>query len=150
MPHILISRPILWAWVTNITRLPGRYDFTVSRFSKFTSNFVGQFGPKIRVFMSKTRQLFNFTSRPREQHYNYSLFHTPNVIDPLYLFICLYTKERMREGAPTVFVIPPNDSLLCPLHFGVYEAPVDTPCGCTFCRRYAFFKFYCLFLHTTC
>lgn len=41
----------------------------------------------------------------------------------------------MREQQiPIVYVVPPNDSLKCPLHCGVYEDPVDTPCGCTFCR----------------
>lgn len=39
-----------------------------------------------------------------------------------------------EEETPTVFVVPPNNSLKCPLHFGVLEDPVDAPCGCTFCR----------------
>jgi len=34
---------------------------------------------------------------------------------------------------PTVFVVPPHASLVCPLHLGVFEDPVTAPCGCTYC-----------------
>ena len=37
-----------------------------------------------------------------------------------------------------MFIIPPAASLECALHKGVLIDPVDTPCGCTFCSRYAF------------
>lgn len=42
----------------------------------------------------------------------------------------------MIEDAPTVFVVPPAASLECSLHKGILVDPVDTPCGCTFCREY--------------
>eukprot|EP01111_Echinosteliopsis_oligospora_P009825 TRINITY_DN2951_c0_g1_i1.p1 TRINITY_DN2951_c0_g1~~TRINITY_DN2951_c0_g1_i1.p1 ORF type:complete len:464 (+),score=155.35 TRINITY_DN2951_c0_g1_i1:175-1566(+) len=35
--------------------------------------------------------------------------------------------------APTVFVVPPNVSLKCPIHSGVFNHPVIAPCGCSFC-----------------
>jgi len=39
----------------------------------------------------------------------------------------------MAQVEPVVFVIPPNNALKCPLHAGVLNDPVVTPCGCTFC-----------------
>eukprot|EP00026_Physarum_polycephalum_P007914 Phypoly_transcript_07985.p1 GENE.Phypoly_transcript_07985~~Phypoly_transcript_07985.p1 ORF type:complete len:413 (+),score=55.84 Phypoly_transcript_07985:85-1323(+) len=40
----------------------------------------------------------------------------------------------MIEDLPTVFVIPPSASLECSLHKGILIDPVNTPCGCTYCR----------------
>jgi len=36
---------------------------------------------------------------------------------------------------PTVFVVPPHFSLICPIHRGVFNDPVIAPCGCTYCSR---------------
>lgn len=35
---------------------------------------------------------------------------------------------------PTVFIVPPNNSLKCPIHQEVFREPVIAPCGCTFCK----------------
>lgn len=72
---------------------------------------------------------FNFTSRHCAV---LALQKTPERHHKLTLNLLI----EMIEDTPTVFVIPPPASLECPLHKGILCNPVETPCGCTFCREY--------------
>jgi len=49
----------------------------------------------------------------------------------------------MEPPEVMVFVYPPSESLLCPIHRGFFKAPVIVKCGHTFCRT-------CISAHSRC